>query len=210
MTACFIAREESSRPLAARFQCVYSSKDNGVSIRICKQNAMSQHNFRQLQAVCDGHRGVQAGTCTAAERGAWSMVVIFTSILAALSCLSWYLFSTALYMNNAIAPSLPLMLLLASTVCTRSNVSPVHQARLFSVCPNVIPIQCCCVDQASSCSCRKAMPKAGVNAFHREMIRAKPSTHWPVDPEMPARLYPRGGIKVCLEILVKVPTGVSS
>jgi len=46
--------------------------------------------------------------------------------------------------------------------------------------------------------------KLAFKAVYRDMIRANPSTHWPVDPEMPARLYPRGGINVCLEVLVKV------
>jgi len=50
------------------------------------------------------------------------------------------------------------------------------------------------------------MPKAGARAVYRDMIRANPSTHWPVDPEMPARLYPRGGINVCLELLVEAAT----
>ena len=30
------------------------------------------------------------------------------------------------------------------------------------------------------------------------MIRENPSTHWPHEPDIPAILYPRGGIRVCL------------
>lgn len=33
---------------------------------------------------------------------------------------------------------------------------------------------------------------------HRVMMSEKPSIHWPHVPEMPAMLYPRGGIRVCL------------
>ena len=33
----------------------------------------------------------------------------------------------------------------------------------------------------------------------RVMTREKPSTHCPHEPETPAMLYPRGGIKVCLK-----------
>ena len=33
---------------------------------------------------------------------------------------------------------------------------------------------------------------------HRVIMSEKPSTHCPHEPETPAMLYPRGGIKVCL------------
>ena len=35
-------------------------------------------------------------------------------------------------------------------------------------------------------------------SYYRVMMSAKPSTHCPQEPETPAMLYPRGGIRVCL------------
>jgi hypothetical protein len=114
------------------------------------------------------------------------------------SCLSWYLFSTALYMNNAIAPSLPLMPAVAPQY-VQEPTSP----RCIKL--SVRCIRMCCRMPTKQASILKAMPKAGIHALYRDMIRENPSTHWPVDPEMPAKLYPRGGIIVCLKMLVRLP-----
>ena len=35
-------------------------------------------------------------------------------------------------------------------------------------------------------------------SYYRVMISENPSTHRPQEPDIPAMLYPRGGIKVCL------------
>lgn len=34
-------------------------------------------------------------------------------------------------------------------------------------------------------------------SYYRVMMSENPSTHWPQEPDTPAMLYPRGGIRVC-------------
>lgn len=55
--------------------------------------------------------------------------------------------------------------------------------------PVVIMFKSCCV--------------GGCAHLHRVIRTEKPSSHWPHVPETPQIMYPRGGIRVCLIMLVK-------
>ena len=51
------------------------------------------------------------------------------------------------------------------------------------------------------CMPKKMIFRQCVDAHgQRVMTSEKPSTHCPHEPETPAMLYPRGGIKVCLKM----------
>ena len=130
--------------------------------------AMRQHNFRQLQAVCDGHRGVQAGA-------AWSMVVIFTFNCR---CLVVSLVVSILHGSIYEQRHCPVITINAAVglhnmykiQCLPGALSPSVQC--VSEC--VIPIQCYRADQSGSCSCLDPMPKAGFGSRLSRYDKSKP------------------------------------